>query len=54
METTFNFAAFSGVKSGQKTSTSTPILSAKGSINISIEAFDQDGEVSPKRATVKV
>ena len=29
-------------------------FTAKGSINISIEAFDQDGEVSPKRATVKV
>ena len=29
-------------------------FTAKGSINISIEAFDQDGEVSTKRATVKV
>lgn len=33
MNPEFNFSAFSGVKSGQKTLTSTPILSAKGHIN---------------------
>ena len=33
METTFNFEAFSGIKAGQKTATSTPILAAKGAIN---------------------